>query len=203
MHNTKHTAFSFGLLSCAVLALAGCGTYTYHNPVAVATPAAVSTTTSTTATMAAAPASMSPADLQFVAVAAGAGMYEVEAARVALTRASDTHVRSYAQMLVDHHTANNRELMSLVQAKGQRLAPGLPPSLQQKVSTLSGLSGPAFDREFVRMTGVQDHKAAIAAFEQGRGSVGDRDLQAYIDKTLPVLRQHLRDAETLAGTMAG
>ena len=59
------------------------------------------------------------------------------------------------------------------------------------------------DREFVRTTGVQDHRAAINAFEQGRRSVTDRDLQAYIDKTLPVLRQHLRDAETLAGTMAG
>jgi len=146
---------------------------------------------------------LSQADVQFIAVAAGAGMYEVEAARVAVSRASDARVRSYAQMLVDQHTANNRELMSLVHAKGQRVAPGLPPSEQQKVATLSGLSGPAFDREFVRMTGVQDHKAAIAAFEQGRRSVSDRDLQAYIDRTLPALRQHLRDAENLAGMMAG
>ena len=202
MNKTRHSAFPLALVSCAALALAGCGMY--HNPTAMGTAPAVAVTSQTTS-MAAGPSAMqlSAADLQFVAVAAGAGMYEVEAGRVAASRASDTHVRAYAQMLVDHHTANNRELMSLVRAKGHSLAPGLPPSLQQKVSTLSGLSGQALDREFVRTTGVQDHRAAINAFEQGRRSVTDRDLQAYIDKTLPVLRQHLRDAETLAGTLAG
>jgi putative membrane protein len=145
----------------------------------------------------------SATETQFIAVAAGAGMYEVEAARVALTRASNPQVRSYAQMLLDHHTANNKELMTLVGNKGHRVAPGLPSELQQKVSRLSGLSGADFDREFVRMTGVQDHMAAIAAFEQGRRGVADRDLQAYIDRTLPTLRSHLQQAQDLAGRMAG
>ena len=108
-----------------------------------------------------------------------------------------------AQMLLDQHTANNQQLISIMQSKGHRIAPGLPAELQQKVSTLSTLSGAAFDQEFVRMTGVADHKAAIAAFEQGDRSVTDRDLQAYIDKTLPALRSHLQMAQDLAGRMAG
>lgn len=102
-----------------------------------------------------------------------------------------------------HHTANNNELMTLVSTKGHRIAPALPAPLQQKVNTLSGLSGPAFDREFVRMAGVADHMAAINAFEQGSRTVADRDLQAYIARLLPVLRTHLQQAQDLAGRMAG
>jgi len=191
-----------GLLGAALLA--GCAG---HRSSMGAAPAGVAatTTTTTTTTMAAAPAAsrLSAADVQFVAVAAGSGMYEVEASRVALSRATDPQVRAYAQMLVDHHTTSNNELMTIVGTKGQRIAPALPASLQQKVTMLSGLSGPAFDREYVRMTGVQDHRAAIAAFEQAQGSVADRDLQAFIVKTLPVLRSHLQQAQDIAGRMAG
>lgn len=193
--------FTLGLVAAA--ALAGCAGNRASmgaGPSAVVAPTP-SVTTTTVATPAA--ARLAAADLQFVAVAAGSGMYEVEASRVALTRAADPQVRAYAQMLVNHHTANNNELMALVSAKGHSVAPGLPPTLQQKVATLSGLSGAAFDREYIRMTGVQDHMATIAAFEQGRSRVADRDLVAFIDKTLPVLRTHLQQAQDLAGRMAG
>ena len=191
-----------GLLGAALLA--GCAGHRTTLGAGPSTPVATSTTTMTSTTTAApAAARLTGADVQFVAVAAGSGMYEVEASRVALSRAVDPQVRAYAQMLVDHHTTSNNELMQLVAAKGQRIAPGLPPSLQQKVSMLSGLSSPAFDREYIRMTGVQDHRAGIAAFEQGQRSVTDRDLRAYIDKTLPVLRSHLQHAEDIAGRIAG
>lgn len=196
------TTLSLTLSAVALAALAGCAS---NRASMGAGPAAVTTTTvaaAPAAPMAAAPR-MAAQDMQFVAVAAGSGMYEVEAARMATTKAMDPQVRAYAQMLVQHHTANNAELMALVSAKGHRVAPGLPAPLQQKVNTLNGLSGAAFDREFVRMTGVADHMAAVNAFEQGQRSVADRDLQAYITKTLPVLRAHLQQAQDLAGRMAG
>jgi putative membrane protein len=196
------TSLSVTLTVLSVAALAACSTQRVATlPPAVVTAPPASTTTVLGAT--APVVQFSAADTQFIAVAAGAGMYEVEAARTALSRASSPQVRSYAQMLLDQHTASNKELMTLVGNKGHRVAPGLPAELQQKLTTLSRLSGADFDREFVRMTGVQDHSAAIAAFEQGRRSVADRDLQAYIDKSLPVLRSHLQQAQDLAGRMAG
>lgn len=195
-----HRTVALTAIFSAAALLAGCAS---QRTSMGAGPAVV--TTAAPAAVAAAPAAarLSAADVQFIAIAAGSGMYEVEAARLASTRAADPQVRAYAQMLVEHHTANNNELMALVSSKGQRVAPGLPAALQQKVTTLSGLSGAAFDREFIRMTGVQDHAAAIAAFEKGRGAVTDRDLQAYIDKSLPVLRSHLTQAQHLAGRVAG
>ena len=182
-------------------ALAGCASYRAGMGANTST---VATTTTTTVTRTApVPARLAAADLQFVAIAAGSGMYEAEAARVASSRANDAQVRGYVQMLLDHHTASNDELMALLSAKGHRVAPGLPPSLQARITTLSGLTGAPFDREFMRTTGVQDHMAAVAAFEEGRRTVADRDLQAYIDKTLPVLRSHLQEAQNISGRLAG
>lgn len=190
-----------GLLGAALLT--GCAGHRTTMGAGPAQAQVATTTTTTTTTAPAAVVRLSPADVQFVALAAGSGMYEVAASRVALGRATDPQVRAYAQMLVDHHTANNNELVAIVTSKGHRIGPALPPELQQKVNTLSGLSGANFDREFVRTTGVQDHRAAIAAFEEGRRTVTDPQLRAYIDKTLPVLRSHLQHAEDIAGRMAG
>ncbi|MGV3492362.1 MAG: DUF4142 domain-containing protein [Ramlibacter sp.] len=190
------------VLAVAAAALAtGCAS---RQVVLGAGPAVVSTTT--TAQVAPAAVSqgrLSAGDQAFVAVAAGAGMYEVEAARLALTRAADPRVRGYAQMLVDHHTANNNELMTLAGTKGHRIVPGLPAVLRQKVQTLNSLQGADFDREFIRTTGVQDHAAAVKAFEDGQRTVADAALRAYVDKTLPVLRSHLQHAQDIAGRMAG
>jgi putative membrane protein len=206
-----NTCISIALTALTAAALAGCGapprTTTSMGGPSVMTPPATTTVVTQAATPAApaapAPARLSTADQQFVAVAAGAGLYEVEIARVAASRASNAQVRSYAQMLVEHHTANNTELTTLVRSKGHTIGSALPPTLQQRVTTLSAMSGARFDREFIRMVGVQDHRSAIAAFEKGRSSVTDTDLRAYIDKSLPTLRQHLEAAQSLAGQLAG
>lgn len=198
-------SLSLSLTVVSVAALAACSTQRVATiPVAAPAVAVVPAPATTTVLGATAPAvTFTTAESHFIAVAAGAGMYEVEAARLALSRASSPQVRSYAQMLLDQHTAANKELMALVSSKGHRVAPGLPTELQQKISDLSRMNGTDFDRDFVKMTGVQDHTATIAEFEKARASVGDRDLRAFIDKSLPVLRTHLQQAQDLAGRMAG
>jgi putative membrane protein len=198
-------SLSLSLTVVSVAALAACSTQRVATiPVAAPAVAVVPAPATTTVLGATAPAvTFTTAESHFIAVAAGAGMYEVEAARLALSRTSSPQVRSYAQMLLDQHTAANKELMALVSSKGHRVAPGLPTELQQKISDLSRMNGADFDRDFVKMTGVQDHTATIAEFEKARASVGDRDLRAFIDKSLPVLRTHLQQAQDLAGRMAG
>ena len=60
-------------------------------------------------------------DPQFITTAVGNGRYEVQAARLAMYRAASPQVRSYAQMLIDHHTLANNELMDLVRLKPEVL----------------------------------------------------------------------------------
>jgi putative membrane protein len=74
-------------------------------------------------------------------------------------------------------------------AKLQRLG-SLPPS-------------DAFDVGYIRVVGIEDHQEAIAAFEKARTEVGDAELRAWIERTLPTLRNHLSEAQSIAGTLAG
>ncbi|MBV9882554.1 MAG: DUF4142 domain-containing protein, partial [Sphingomonadaceae bacterium] len=63
-------------------------------------------------------------------------------------------------------------------------------------SRLQRLSGPAFDREFVRYM-TRDHREDIAKFEQ-QVRTGDRRTAALARAQLPTLREHLRIAESLS-----
>ena len=72
--------------------------------------------------------------------------------------------------------------------------PFLPPHAEE----LSRLEqGGDFDKEFVRVM-VAEHEKAVALFERAAGTLGDADLKAYAEKTLPTLRHHLEMARSLA-----
>jgi putative membrane protein len=148
-------------------------------------------------------ARLAAADLAFANTAAGNDMYEIEVSRVAMTRASNPQVRGYAQMLVDHHTTSSKELTAVLRAKGVAPPAALPPDKQAKIAQLSRLQGAEFDREYIRVSGVQDHQTAIALFDQASRTLADPDLRGFAVKTLPVLRQHLQSAQNIAGTLAG
>lgn len=147
---------------------------------------------------------LSAADMAFVQTAAGTDLYEIEASRLAMGRAPSTQVKAYAQMLVNHHTMTTNELKTILAAKGMTPPPPtLPADKQAKVAQLSALHGAEFERDYIRMTGVQDHQAAIGVFEQASRTLADPDLRNFAAKSLPVLRQHLQGAQEIAGRMAG
>jgi putative membrane protein len=141
------------------------------------------------------------AEREFVLHAAVDGVYEVQAAQLAVSRAVDPRVRSFAQMLVNQHLQKNGELNVLMQAKGMTVPPELPQDKVAKLQQLAALpAGPAFDVEFVRMVGVQDHLADIALYERASADAVDPDLRAWIGRTLPMLHAHLAAAQSLAAS---
>lgn len=142
-------------------------------------------------------------DPQFVTAAAGNGRYEVQASRLAMYRAASPQVRSYAQMLVDHHTLANNELMDLVRARGMRLPGVLPRDKRAKLDRLAAASGSEFDRMYIRLVGIDDHQADIALFERASRELRDPELRAWAGKTLPALRSHLESARSLMQSIRG
>jgi putative membrane protein len=65
-------------------------------------------------------------DRKFIEEAAGSGMFEVQVSQLAASKATDANVKSFASMLVDHHTAANNELVKIANAKAVEL-PAAPP----------------------------------------------------------------------------
>jgi putative membrane protein len=182
-------AIAFGLVLIAALA-SGCAPV--RGPAVGAQPAVVVVNR------------LSDAERTFMARAAARNLYEVEVSRLAASRATSPRVRSYAQMVANQDAQANNELAALMRAKGLQPPDGLAPDKTTKLHRLAALRPSVdFDRGYVRVVGVEDHIADIALFEQAQRVVRDRDLRAWIDRTLPVLRTHLGAAQTLSGTLVG
>ncbi len=136
-------------------------------------------------------------DRKFIEEAASGGMFEVQAAQLAASKATDPQVKSYASMLVDHHTAANNELVKLANAKGVELPAAPKRALRNDIEKLGKKNGTEFDRDFVREVGIKAHEKDIKMFEDASKDVKDPELKGFVDKTLPVLREHLAQAKKL------
>lgn len=151
--------------------------------------------------LAGSPVGMSPADQAFATMAAGSGRYQVGVARLAVRRAVNPQVKAYAQMLVDHHTTANKELMQLLSTRGMTPPSAIPPDKEEETQRLSGLTGAEFDRQFVRGVGLDDHALDIALFDRESRDGFDSGLRAWATKMLPTLRWHLQAAQALQRAM--
>lgn len=136
-------------------------------------------------------------DRKFIEEAAHSGMFEVQVAQLAAAKATDPLVKSYASMLVDHHTAANNELVQIANARKVELPAAPKRALRRDIEQLGKKSGAEFDREFVREVGIKAHEKDIKLFQKASKDVKDPQLKAFVDKTLPVLRDHLAAAQKL------
>jgi len=137
------------------------------------------------------------ADRKFFEHAAEGGMFEVQVGQLAASKASDQAVKSFANTLVEQHTAANNELIKLANAKGVEL-PAVPKHSQRSdIDKLGKRNGADFDEHFVREVGIKDHEKDIKMFEKASKDVKDAEVKAFIDKTLPTLREHLAMAQKL------
>lgn len=140
----------------------------------------------------------------FVTQAVAKGMYEVEVSKLAAERGTHEGVRAFARMMIDHHNRANSELVALMSARGVAPPKGLAADRATKLHRLASLPrSAAFDQGYVRVVGVEDHQTSIAQYERARRLATDRELRAWIDRTLSTLRAHLSAAQTLVGVLEG
>jgi len=140
----------------------------------------------------------------FVIKVAAKSMYEIEVSRLAADKALSPQVRDFAQTMVRHHTQMNNELIAMMSAHGVAPPKGLTADRATKLHRLAALPrSDAFDDGYIRVVGIEDHRASIAMFEKARRDVRDSDLRLFVDRTLAVLRAHLSMAQNVAAGTAG
>jgi putative membrane protein len=140
---------------------------------------------------------LASADRKFVLEAAGSGMFEVQAGQLAASKATDPQVKSFASMLVEHHSAANNELTQLANTKGVELPAAPPRAMRSEIDKLGKKTGQEFDRDFVRNVGIKAHQKDVKLFEKASKDLKDPQLKAFAAKTLPTLQQHLAQAQKL------
>jgi putative membrane protein len=136
-----------------------------------------------------------PAPSAFVKMAAQAGMAEVEAGKVALSKSQDPRIRSFAERMVADHGKANAELASLASTKGIDAPKRLDADHRALIDSLQSKSGPEFDAAYAQHMNM-DHSKAIALFE-GASRSTDADVAGFAQKTLPTLKEHKQLAARL------
>jgi len=142
------------------------------------------------------------ADRKFIQQAAESGMFEVEIARLAESKASSPDVRELATTLARDHSKANDELVRLANSKKVELPAAPPHGKRKDIEKMAKLSGSEFDHRFLREVGIKNHEEDIRKFEQESAKAKDADLRAWVDKTLPTLREHLAMAQKMPAAEA-
>lgn len=132
--------------------------------------------------------------------AATGNMAEVELGKLAVEKAENPDIKKFGQKMIDDHSKALEELKKLAEQKNTPLPPDILPTQKEAKEKLSKLSGAEFDKEYVK-TMVEDHKKDVTAFEAATKTVGDADVKAFAEKTLPTLKMHLEIIQGIADKM--
>jgi len=136
-------------------------------------------------------------DEAFMKDAAHAGAAEIEAARLAQSKARSAEVKTFASTMVTDHTRVADELKALAATKKVKLPEG--PSVKQKaeLKLIDAGDNDKFDERYARNFGVKAHEDTIKLFEEAARDAKDPEVKAWAEKTLPGLKHHLEMARAL------
>lgn len=166
----------------------------------------------------AAPTTLAANEREFLQKTAINGRKEVEMARVATQKASNSEVKKFAERLVEDHTKANQEIEDLARRKGVNIpAESTAPAERAESSEsaksarskgspaqgsrahmeqLSKLSGEQFDRAFIQRM-IESHTKSVAEFERQSKNATDNDIRSLTAKLLPTLKEHLEQARNI------
>jgi putative membrane protein len=134
---------------------------------------------------------------EFLGEVAQASLFEIEASRIALSRAASSAVRRYAESTLRDRLSGDTDLEQLAASVGVVLPSRLNDNLRTRLSILEQLRGSEFDRAYARNVGVLAQEEALAAFERAADGPGQRVQQFAADR-LPTLRRQLEIGRRLA-----
>ena len=140
--------------------------------------------------------SVTPAEQDFMMKTAQGHMGEIEMARIALNKSSNQEVKDYANMIERDHNNGMKVLVELMQDKNVSQPKTLTGDAQQAMSSMNGLTGPEFDREFVN-TMVSEHRRILEMFRDQQASAQNLEVKDYVEATMPTLEMHLDKAQRL------
>ena len=100
-------------------------------------------------------------DRQFITRALSLSEAEIEAARLAIQKASDAPIKEFSQRLATEHEKLREALRQIAEKNGITVDPSASQSKwQADLKRVEGLSGAEFDREYMRWQ-LQTHLTAV------------------------------------------
>jgi putative membrane protein len=141
-------------------------------------------------------------DKNFMVTAAEGGMLEVRLGEIAKKKGATQQVRDFGAMMVTDHGKAGDNLKVIAAKHGVTLPAELNAENQAVVNRLRRLSGDAFDKAYITEM-VKAHSKDASAFEVASKKAKDRDLKAFAQQMLPVIKMHLQHIKGMANSGGG
>jgi putative membrane protein len=158
------------------------------------------------AATAASAADKAPNDAQIAAIVVTANQVDIDAGKLAASKAASAQVKEFAQLMVTDHTGVNKSATELVTKlhvtpEPNATSASLKKGGDENVAKLTKLSGAAFDRAYVEHE-VAYHQAVLDAVDQTLiPSAQNAELKALLVKVRPAFVAHLEHAKQLQASL--
>lgn len=181
------------IIPAALLALAACGRSNDANQADTMTTADVGTNSGTGMVPVAASGAQN-----FANVAAASDAFEIETSKLALTNGASAAVKTYANKMIEAHTASTAKLKSAAAGVTPTIDPNptLSVEQQQKLDKLKSLNGTAFDQAY-KAEQTAGHQQTLDALKAYAASGDAPQLKAFASEMIPVVTAHLNMVKAL------
>jgi putative membrane protein len=138
------------------------------------------------------------AELDFVTRASNANLFAIEESRLALGRAHDPQVKTFARRWIEDHGEAEADLQAQAKGSGAAVPTKLDHDHQARLTALRGKSGADFDKAYGADQG-ENHSNALTLYADYMLWGENEKLHALAVKMIPITEAQLKDAQALPG----
>lgn len=125
------------------------------------------------------------------------GLSEVALGKLAADKGASDDVKALGSKLAADHAELATGMKPIADSMGVRLPRDMNKEDKHKYEQLATLSGDEFDKAFI-LAIMQDHRKDWREFHEELMATNDPDIKAQIEKSEPVMRDHMRMAVKMA-----
>jgi putative membrane protein len=119
---------------------------------------------------------LSPED--FIMKANEGHLFEIKASEVAAKKSKNKEVKNFSGMIVKHHGEAKKQLQKITESSKVKLTDSLSEEKKQNLKDIEALSGPEFDKEYIRLM-TEAHKNDSAFYSEASQKIQDTALLKY------------------------
>ena len=140
---------------------------------------------------------LNEADKNFILQAGISNVSEIEAAKIAVLKTTDTVVLSFAQHMLAEHTAAHNDLKTMGGVVGFTVKDTIDAAHATTIAQLNTLTGRDFDSTYIHNQ-LLDHQAAINFYTDELNNGNQLNVKAYANTILQNIRLHYQRADSIA-----
>lgn len=142
----------------------------------------------------------SHSDKEFLEKASQGNVAEVEIAKLALKKSTNSDVRAFAQRMIKDHQTLGKKMAPLMVDAGVKPSVSLDTEHQHLYNKLNGLSGADFDKQYVEAMD-KDHHEDLKDFQDEVSSTQVPALKTAVASGEKVIAEHTEMIDSLAKKM--